>query len=201
MTLVLGFFALAASVLYIADYIPLFGPNKPKSQIEIAIQITTIALLFLLFAFAVWAFFRGLGRVLISVSNSYPNWYYFPRIEITPVITPDNSIELVISNSKSQKMSLAVNYASLDSKVKPLPMQASGISANKQLLDLDDIPGKRIVKIGRLDNQTVILSAGNGNGEMTLEKPGIYKYLLNVFGEYKGREYIGSDKITITRLM
>mgnify|MGYP007100098736 FL=1 len=142
-----------------------------------------------------------IGRGLVRLSEYYPDFWYLPKIKILASIKKTGEIELVLANKKNQRFTLAAGYHLLESSVDPLPDQAWGVApdSKKQLLPLDTMTGKdkRIKKIGRINKEVVVLSAGDNNGEMILEKPGTYQYWVKWYGEFRSREYEAGDKVTI----
>jgi hypothetical protein len=173
--------------------------DSPKSPFEIAIDSGILSFWLFSFLIFVYLFFGGLGTFLVWSSNYYPTWFYFPRTEMIPKITCQNEIEVAIVNLRMQRMDLGAVYAILSSDVKQLPSQANGVSPhhNRLLMPLASMTGRdaRIMRIGRIDNGSLILSAGEGNDEMKLEKPGTYLYWINLFGEFRHRDFSGGGKI------
>lgn len=157
------------------------------------IELITDTFIVLLALLLLYLFFQGLGNAFIWVSKYYPKWYYKAKMQISAAITPKNEIEIYLRNLEDQEADFWVQYERLESKIKPLPGQASGRAnpATKYLLHTETIPGKGTypIRIGKVDNGSAILSAGEQNGEMKLDKSGFYRYYIFWTGIFRGKSY------------
>jgi len=143
------------------------------------------------------------GKGLISLSSWYPNWYYFPKIEFAPNLTPEGVIELTFSNRRAgQRFSLQAAYARLDSKVASLPSLSWGVApiTKRMLFPLAEMPegSERKRNVGKVENGTVYLTMGEESEEtMELSEPGHYIYWIGISGKFRGRDYQGGTKFTL----
>jgi hypothetical protein len=164
---------------------------SPKSSMQIALEVLVIFFWLLLFFVVTDLSIRGLERFLLWAGNYYPNWYYFPKIDMFANITPKNDIEVTITNPKKrQKISLQAIYGLIRSDIKiPIGLE-SGVAPDeiKQLLPLAPMNGNssRMVIIGRVEDKCLILFGGKKIvKEMRFTAPGLYNYFINIYGSFR----------------
>jgi len=167
------------------------------------LAITLGTAIFIVIGILIQALFSFSGRGLVSLASWYPNWYYFPRIQFTPGITPEREIELTLTNpSRNNEFSLQAAYARLDSQVRPLPSLAMGVAPirNRTIFPLAKMPPRSERKrvVGKIRDGLVELSMGqNAEEKMELTGPGSYTYHIAISGEYRERPYSGGTKFRI----
>ncbi len=126
------------------------------SGIIIVITIFIIGTVFLALFIHVLAL--TLGNILPQIGNYYPNWYYLPKLRMNTTVTPENDIEVTITNpKKSQKMTLRAVYARMHYDVRPPNVLVSGVAPDsvKELLPLSSMNGicSRRKKSGELHRE------------------------------------------------
>jgi len=143
---------------------------------------------------------KYLGRGFVWLSEWYPVWFYFPKLELDCHITPNKEIELRVSNPKWwQRISLRVEFHSVY-EVKSRPsIRGVAPPEKKELLPLDTMTGKdaRTKIIGRLIEGGMILSTGNRSEEVQITQPGFYYYEVSCNVEFRGIKHVGGEKISI----
>ncbi len=159
-------------------------------------------IIFITLGIIIQALFVAIGKWLVIVSDWYPKWYYFPRIEADAKLTSENDVELTFTNpKKKQKMSFEAVYALIKSDARPLPSIADGVAPYRKriLFPPSEMKGNcsRRRVIGKVENGKVTLLMGKNNEhDMQLTAPGFY-YYSNFFGVFRNRAYSGGGNFTI----
>lgn len=167
------------------------------------IALAASAVVFVVMGIVLQALLSLLGKLLRSLSVWYPNWYYFPRIELTPDITPQNQIELTLANPSSRHtLALQAVFANLKSHVRPLPGLSMGVApeANRTIFPMDKMPprSQRKRTIGAVGDGKVFLTMGTKAQEsMELSIPGVYTYSVTVSGTFRQRPFKGGCAFNI----
>ena len=191
----LAVYGVAGGINIVIDSV---GSSKSPFQIALDTFITFCwMLLFFVLSFLV---VKALSKSLIWLGNYYPNWYYFPKLELSFVKTSENEIELHAINSKAnQKITLRVAYYSVYQAKSPPRVAGVAPLEVKELLPLAPMTGKdaRTKIIGSITERGVTLSTGNKSEKIELTQPGFYYYEVSLDGEFRGREYGGGGKIPI----
>lgn len=143
---------------------------------------------------------KYIGYGFVWLSEWYPVWFYFPKLDLDCHITLNKEIEMRVTNLKFwQKITLRDAYHSVyEAKSRP---SIRGVASPdvKELLPLDTMTGRdaRIRIIGRLVEGGMLLSTGNKSEEVKIRQPGFYYYEVSCNGEFRGRKYSGGGKIPI----
>jgi hypothetical protein len=143
---------------------------------------------------------RYTGYGFVWLSEWYPNFIYFPKLEISCGVTLNNEIELRVINRKSwQKITLRAEYYCTYIVGTRPGIRGVAPSSVKELLPLASMTGKdaRVKVIGKLIDNGITLSTGNKSDEVKFSKPGLYYYEVNLYGMHKGREFDGHGKIAL----
>jgi len=143
---------------------------------------------------------KFLGHGFVWLSEWYPAFIYFPKLELSCSITRNREIELRVINRKFwQKITLRAEYY-CTYKAGSRPNIRGVIPPTvKELLPLTPMTGNdaRLKVIGWLTDSGIILSTGNRNQEITFSQPDIYYYEVYLNGMYRKKEFGVHGIITI----
>src|SRR6266545_2119935 len=122
---------------------------------------------------------KYLGHGFIWLSKWYPALIYFPNLQLSCSITPNNEIELRVINRKLwQNITLRTEYYCAYMVGSRPSIRGVAPPNVKELLSLAPMTGKdaRVKIIGRLLDGGITLSTGNKSDEMNFSQPSFYYY-------------------------
>ncbi len=171
-----------------------------RTPLQIALGVLVTFVWLLLVFVIIYVLIQGFSNLLIWLGNYYPNWYYFPKLQLSVRVTPKKEIELQIINRKYwQRLSVRVEFYYVEPRTSPSNIRGVAPPDVKELLPLDTMARGEIRTkiIGRVVCGGMILSTGNKNKEVEFTQPGLYDYAVNLSGEFRGRKYGAHGAVSI----